>query len=143
MATIPLPKQVSTGQPFSSSVSATGYYTSFLDDRGILHIVTEFLDSVKLFKLISESKKNPQEAEDVRCLVLPALFGLGVHARHPDDPSGPPRRERLDFDGRNGTGGESEMKTAAQLGVGGHDFFGGIQMFDPIIAMFLRGALCP
>ena len=76
-------------------------------------------------------------------LVLPALFGLGVHARHPDDPSGPPRRERLDFDGRNGTGGESEMKTAAQLGVGGHDFFGGIQMFDPIIAMFLRGALCP
>ena len=76
-------------------------------------------------------------------LVLPALFGLGVHARHPDDTSGPPRRERLDFDGRNGTGGESEMKTAGQLGVGGHDFFGGIQMFDPIIAMFLRGALCP
>ena len=56
-----------------------------------------------------------------RVLVLPALFGLGVHARHPDDTSGPPRRERLDFDGRNGTGGDSEMKTAAQLGVGGHD----------------------
>ena len=43
-----------------------GYYTSFLDDRGILHIVTEFLDSVKLFKVIRESKERPQKAKDVQ-----------------------------------------------------------------------------
>eukprot|EP00438_Fugacium_kawagutii_P029034 Skav228257 [mRNA] locus=scaffold3031:45067:46376:+ [translate_table: standard] len=43
-----------------------GYYTSFLDDRGILHIVTEFLESVKLFKLIRESKEVPQPTENVR-----------------------------------------------------------------------------
>jgi hypothetical protein len=73
----------STGQPFSnSSVSATGYYTSFLDDRGILHIVTEFLDSVKLFKLISESKKNPQEAEDVRCLGFRKCGGCFLRKEH-------------------------------------------------------------
>jgi hypothetical protein len=65
--------------------------------------------------------KSASASPKPQVLVLPALFGLGVHARHPDDTSGPPRRERLDFDGRNGTGGDSEMKTAAQLGVGGHD----------------------
>ena len=40
-------------------------------------------------------------------LVLPALFGLGMHARHPDDPSRPACGERLDFDARNGTGAVS------------------------------------
>ncbi|CAK9117338.1 unnamed protein product [Durusdinium trenchii] len=51
------------------------YYTCFLE-KGRLHIVTEFLDAVKLYHLIKGSKASPSPAESVSCWFLQLFKGL-------------------------------------------------------------------
>ncbi|CAJ1328424.1 unnamed protein product [Effrenium voratum] len=51
------------------------YYTCFLE-HGRLHIVTECLDAVKLYKLIKGSKESPSPAESVSCWFLQLFKGL-------------------------------------------------------------------
>ena len=51
------------------------YHTSLLD-QGILHIVTEYVDSLKLYKLIRDSSAEPCPAESVQSWFLQLFRGL-------------------------------------------------------------------
>ena len=57
------------------------YYTSFLDERGILHIVTEYIHAVKLYKFIKNSAAAPCPRESVRRWFLQLFKGLAcIHS---------------------------------------------------------------